>query len=218
MHTVTGADGRPSGSPPDNEVPVGVAISAILARTDHLAVALIGAHAYSCGVGFDIAIRFRAEPRARRGARVFELINWHEPPESTGELDERFLLGVEYPDGRTATNLGGPWPGWSSDSDDTDPLLRSTGGSGGGRRYDQRFFLSPLPPTGPLTVVCRWPAFGVAETQTAIDGTAIADAGAQALVLWPRPSEYDEPREPPEPLLPGTGWFAQALRDHGGEE
>jgi hypothetical protein len=44
--------------------------------------------------------------------------------------------------------------------------------------------LTPLPPAGPLLVVCAWSAVGIAESRTILDGTAIAEAGTRAVTLW----------------------------------
>lgn len=201
---------------PENEVPVGVAVSAVLGRSEQVAVALFGAYAYRSGVSLDIAVRFRTDPSPRRGTRVFELISARHRPASQDELAERLLLGVEFSDGRSATNLDQSWPRHASEDDstrDTEPLLQPYSGGGGGRRYDQKYFLSPLPPAGPLTVVCTWSAFGLAETHTIVDGSAMAAAGAQVQVLWPWQPEDDEPTQPSEPLVPTTGWFAKATRN-----
>jgi len=45
---------------------------------------------------------------------------------------------------------------------------------------DLKLWLSPLPPPGPVTMVCRWPEFDLDETA----------------------------HEPPTNLLPDDGWFA----------
>ena len=98
---------------------------------------------------------------------------------------ESLQLAVEFSDGRTAVNVGrsalsdelaGPvlWPGG-----------RSGGGSiGGGTSWFQGFSLWPLPPPGPLTFVCEWPALGLAESRAEIDAQSVLDAAARAQVLF----------------------------------
>src|SRR6478672_7856463 len=54
---------------PENEIPQAVATSALLARTDDVAIALIGAHAYTFGLRFDLVIRLRHEPRGAMAHR-----------------------------------------------------------------------------------------------------------------------------------------------------
>jgi hypothetical protein len=53
-------------NPPANEIPMSVAISALLARTQDVAIALVGAQAYTFGLRFDLVIRLRQEPRGER--------------------------------------------------------------------------------------------------------------------------------------------------------
>ncbi len=129
---------------------------------------------------------------------------------------EQLLLGLEFADGRTATNLGvrdrppGPVP--HGGPDESQPVFATHGGSGGGRTYDQVYWLTPRPPAGPLVVVCAWPAFGIQETRTVVAAEAFAAAGPGPQVLWPWEPEQDRPAEPPEPVLPPGGWFADAVR------
>lgn len=46
------------------------------------------------------------------------------------------------------------------------------------------YWVSPLPPPGPLALVCEWPAFGISESKTEIDAQPILDAASQSIVLW----------------------------------
>ena len=75
---------------------------------------------------------------------------------------------------------------------------------------EQGWWLSPLPPEGPLRVVVRCAELGIPETSAELDGTAIRRAAAGVVVLWPweRPPEpgADEPLPPPD--LPPDSWFA----------
>ncbi len=129
------------------------------------------------------------------------------------DSDERLLLGVEYADGRTATNFQSPgFRGMPADDDPYQPLLSPMGGGGGGRSFDQPFWLTPLPPAGPLVVVCAWSAFDIPESRTVLDGAAIVEAASRAVVLWPPSPPRDEaPVEPPEPRVPDGGWFASVV-------
>jgi hypothetical protein len=126
-------------------------------------------------------------------------------------------LGVEYADGRTITNFpSGAFGGLSDDPDK--PSLSPTGGGGGGQSFDQSYWLTPLPPAGPLVVVCAWPAFDIPESRTIVDGVAIAAAGSRAVVLWPpSPPQDEEPFEPPPPRLPDGGWFSRVSRTAQGD-
>jgi hypothetical protein len=181
---------------PENEVPVAVPVNRLLARTPDLAVAIIGVQAYTTGIAFELAARARegAVPGLDRGlGEIF----WEQRPGTP-----RFLLGVEFSDGRRASSL--PFPGRSGDI-----VFHQSGGGGGETSVDQSWWLSPLPPDGPLRVVARCPVIGLEETVVELDGTAIRRAGESALVLWPweEPRRY-EPEPPQPPDLPADSWFA----------
>ena len=91
-----------------------------------------------------------------------------------------------YADGRrTATTSGHRL---CADTDDGELIMQQNGGGGNERAWDQDFWVHPLPPEGPVTLVASWLAYGVAETQAELDGTAIRAAAERAIILWP-----DEP-------------------------
>jgi hypothetical protein len=177
----------------------------VLTGSDDIAVALVGLRAFTVGVQFDLVIRFRRIPPGRRSHEMHLLIGGH--IEDADSAKGRLLLGLEYSDGRRVTNLQGPFP--PSTADPAVPTLMTTSGSGGELAFDQSYWLHPLPPPGPLLVVCRWPAFDLPETRVVLDGDAIARAAGQVITLWPwvEPSDERSP-EPPPPQLPDDGWFA----------
>ena len=84
--------------PPDNELPGAIPFHAVLAKTDGLAVALAGADAYSTGISIEIAIRLRRADQSPYG--------FHADPYDPGGTG--LLVGVAYPDGRTASNVSNP--------------------------------------------------------------------------------------------------------------
>jgi hypothetical protein len=43
----------------------------------------------------------------------------------------------------------------------------------------------PLPPPGPFTFVCEWPARGIAESRAQIDAGSILEAAGRAVTFWP---------------------------------
>ena len=74
---------------------------------------------------------------------------------------------------------------------------------------DQDWWLSPLPPEGPLLVVVRCPEIGLEETVAELDGTATRRAGEAATVLWPWQPPVEPSAEPsPPPDVPVGSWFA----------
>jgi hypothetical protein len=197
-------------NPPENEIPVAVPISTLLARTDDIAIALIDVQAHTVGLRFDLAVRLRHEPRGSMRHKSYAMLNHYAGGE---DADQQFLLGVEFADGRTVTNFGHPGFGATPpDEDPEKPSLSPMGGGGGGRSYDQSYWLTPLPPAGPLVVVCAWSAFDLPESRTVVDGAAIAEAGSRAVVLWPWSPPEEEPFEPPTPRVPEGGWFDRVSR------
>lgn len=187
--------------PPDNEIPVAVPVNAVLARTDDHAIALVGLQVYTTGVSMDLAVR----ARVRGGRELTELVFDHVPL-SAGRL----LIGVEFSDGRRASNASWPDPGSSLQPRSTDDVIFHSGGGGGGdRSVDQSWWLSPVPPEGPMTVVLDCGALGIAETSTVLDGSLLRRAASDVLTLWP----WTRPEDPcPADLrpseLPEGSWFA----------
>ena len=166
-------------NPPENEVPGAVPFAAVLGRNADAAVAIIGVQAYSTGVSFNLAVRLRRGDRDNPGALHHAVFGGRF---GSGSTDDALLLGVGYPDGRAASTIGDMGP--AADEQDR-PVLTPGGGGGGSTSYDIRFWLNPLPGPGDLTIVCAWPARGIAETQTVIGGDLIAAGVAAITELWP---------------------------------
>jgi hypothetical protein len=175
-------------SRPDNEVPVAVPVSLLLARTDELAVSVVGMHAYSNGVTFELVVRLRQRQRGPGRQDLFTMIEQWEG----GAPEKRLLLAVEYADGRRAANDGGP--GWLGHNEPPAgaPVLSLGSASAGDVTYDASYWLSPGPPDGPVTFVCAWPAYGLAETRHVVEDANLASASARAQVLWRPPPLFDE--------------------------
>lgn len=194
-------------SPPENEFPAGLGVTVLLASTDDVAVGLSQADAFSTGFRFNLAVRVRLLPPGRIQGELFMHITAH-VPELGIPLEDRLLVGIEYSDGRRASTLGDIWTFSPSAEIDSDTLvLVPQGGGGSELAVDQGFWVSPLPPPGPVTVVVAWPGFGIEETRTVLDGDTLRAAAANIKTLWPPPSAA-EPPEPPPPPRPTSGWFA----------
>jgi len=136
------------------------------------------------------------------------LISSHVPPGVDVRLEDRLLLGIEYPDGRrasTRTDMRMRGPGAMTDREQL--VLVQQGGGGGAHSVDQSYWVAPLPPDGPVTVVLAWPGFGMPESRTTLDGAAILAAASHSQRLWP-PQPATESPEPPPVARPSSGWFA----------
>jgi hypothetical protein len=165
-------------APPGNILGTALPLQLVLARTDAVAVAVQRATAYPTGVESMVSVRRRG-----KGRTALE-----EPPlgfhhELGGKLmDDVLRFGVQFSDGRKATSLGGfPRP---HDKEPSHPVLTPCGGGGGGSRWDFGFWLYPLPPPGPLALVCEWPSEGVPLTRVEIDASLIREAAENANELW----------------------------------
>ena len=66
-----------------------------------------------------------------------------------------------------------------------DVQLIAIHGHGTQTRFDQRFWVEPLPPPGPLGVVVEWERRGLTESRADLDAGAIVDAASRAETLWP---------------------------------
>jgi hypothetical protein len=176
--------GRPQGSPPGE-----VLNDLVLSRSERATLSIAYLDAYPEGfelkinasttVAYDDFRREGDEP----GPDVF---GRHGPMvgEQRDSLPSQLLrVGVQFADGRTATNIGGhdrPVEGpvmW--------PLRGGGRGSGGESSFHQGYWISPLPPSGPVTVVCEWPALGIPLVRHEIDAQLILDAAERARAIFP---------------------------------
>jgi hypothetical protein len=189
---------------PENEMPAAVGLTALLGHTDDAAVGLTQIEAFSTGFRFSLAVRLRRSRPETADGRLYLLISSHPRPGVEVDLADRLLLGVEYPDGRRASNLDDfHFPATAPDL-----MLSAQGGGGGDLSVDQSYWVSPLPPDGPVTFVLSWASFGMPESRVALDGATIRAAGERSQVLWPvQPPEEERP-PPAAPPRPATGWFA----------
>jgi hypothetical protein len=204
MWTATSTDGAPDPEefrrfePPDNELPVAVPLNVVLARTDDVALALVGATVYSTGVAFDMVVRARSVPEEVGPWGIDSLLWGHGPQKPV----DRLLFGVEFSDGSRVTNVRDfpPGPG---------PALMQRSGTGGQRGAEQGWWLTPLPPEGPLRLVVRGAALGIEETVTEVDAAPFRRAADDVVELWPwTPPDDPGPPPPPLPDVPPDSWFA----------
>ncbi|MFF5296333.1 hypothetical protein [Paractinoplanes globisporus] len=192
-------------SAPENELPAGAGITALLARTDDAAVGITLVEVFSTGFRFTLAVRLRRSRPDFYGGHLPMLVGNRHPGIEI-PLGDRLLLGIEYADGARASTLQ-DWRGPAFDDDGLQ--IHQQGGGGSDRTVDQDFWVSPLPPEGPVTFVLSWPAFGMPESRTVVDSAPIREAAGRAQELWPPQSYWEETHEPPPPPpRPETGWFS----------
>lgn len=150
----------------------------VLARTETLAVALVDAIAYSTGFTLRLALRIHHEAEDVDPRQV--MMQLHGGP--MGSTDERLRFGIEFADGRKATNLEPRRP--RSDEPPEIGLSPYGGSGGGGRNWQVGYWVYPLPPPGALTIGIAWPARGIDEHTETLDAQPIVDAASDSIVLW----------------------------------
>ncbi|WP_327097094.1 hypothetical protein OIE68_45760 [Nocardia vinacea] len=180
-------------------MPVAIPVERVLARTEDVVAALVGARAYREGI--ELSLHLYVRPGSDHSA----LSGFHGYP--SGAKDQ-FLVGVEFSDGRTATNIDL----WRLDDDADNAILMSGGGGSSDGFSATTYYLTPLPPPGSLTVIVAWPAAGIAEQRVELDTEAFRQAAERTEVLWPADSDT-KPRELPRvvPDFAPGGWFERAL-------
>jgi hypothetical protein len=171
--------------PPENVAPATAQLDLVLVNAGGVAVLVTGALVYPTGVEMTLTALFREESETDDplGMRPF---HHRRGRPADGEIPPEILrFGLQFSDGRKATNIGGP-PHFKAARPDG-PTLTPCGGSGGGRRWDQRLWAWPLPPAGEVLFACEWPAKGVQLTTASIDAEVIMSAATRAHELWPTP-------------------------------
>jgi hypothetical protein len=167
--------------PPHAVLPGIVPLGLVVARTEETVVAIAGLQVYPEGFGFTLNLRLRTV--SIREERQFE--HWFETFTLDDEdlRDELIRFGVQFADGRKATNL--EQPRRDLDEQPDGPVLNQFAAGGSTSSYDVEYWVWPLPPAGPLAFVCAWPARDIAETRTEIDAGRIHEAAGRAVTLWP---------------------------------
>ena len=174
--------------PPENALGGVAPLRVVLARTERVAVAAIGATVYPQGLSFDLTVRRRPSDDEDEFVDPFGQHRFHR--RRTGEPwppPDVLRFGVGWPDGRKATMLDGRgWPyGAGGPEQPEGPLLSQRGGGGGGGSWSLGLWLWPLPPPGTIELVCEWPSEQIAETRVAVETAPLLEAAARAETLWP---------------------------------
>jgi hypothetical protein len=168
----------PWAGPPYGVLPGTVALEVILAGSERAAVYLGRCAAYPAGV--ELEVRVLLAPDAEELDPSLNGI-YHRPGRSSS-YESMLRFGIEFADGRRVSNVGGR--GHGLDEPDG-PVLWGMGGGGGGGRWHQDFWVWPLPPAGPLSFVCEWPAAEIALTRVDVDGQVLTEAAGRAREMFP---------------------------------
>lgn len=174
---------------PETTVPGSAPAELLLIRTDDAAVWVGGLLAYPNGFSFSM--------RAVRRLLPDGTVRMPRPATSRPELDADpfraarphggLRIGLQYADGRRAAAGQGVAARLAAHRDPDARTLRLMEGSGGGtdHTWDADFWVSPLPPEGPVTFVAAWPEAGAAESRAELDAAVILAAASRAVDVWP---------------------------------
>jgi len=177
----------PWAGPPSGTLPGVAPVELVLASNERAAVSIGRCSAYP--TGFEVEVRVLV-----RGAEAQELdpsLNGvYRLPGGRTTFETMLRFGIEFSDGRKATNVGGRGPAGSGEP--PNPVLWGMGGGGGGGRWRQDFWVWPLPPAGPVRFVCEWPAAGISMTRQSIDAQVLLDAAARARSVFPTEPASDD--------------------------
>ncbi len=172
-------------SAPPGTLPGVVALELVLARTDQAAICVSRISAYPSG--FELALIVIADPNSDLDPMLFGAAHYfyrRDREAEAGIPDEMLRFGVQFANGSKATNAAGNGPLWGLDEKPTAPVMNTGDGGGGDDNWHQDIWVWPLPPPGPLTFVCQWPAAGIPLTRQKIDAQPILDASSHAQVIF----------------------------------
>lgn len=191
----SGQGGAPPWSaPPDNVIPGAVALQAVMAASSK-AVVLVSV-LWACPVGFwyGLSVRLR-DPQPHGIPEIGPFFQPRSRGLESGSVmygaGEQFHFTVAFADGRTP-RLRGMVTAPSPDDPEPDSGIahRELGGGGTAQRTYSTWWVWPLPPPGPISFLCSWPAMAIGDTCVEMDSGPIREGAARALVLWPQGPGY----------------------------
>lgn len=173
-------DPPPWVAPPRGVLPGVLAAERVVVRSDRVAICLVRFSVYPTGFEFDVLVIAADEEE-----ELDPFVHRHPGHWKTGQAPEipaeMLRLGVEFADGSKATNTAGRHAG--GDQPEA-PVMHERGGSGGGGSWRQTQWVWPLPPDGPLALVCEWPSMDIPLTRTEIDADALCGAASHAQAVF----------------------------------
>ncbi len=171
----------------DNYLGQIVPIQFVLARSAKTLIAVLHLVAYPNGFEFQLVALVHPDVQSEESMLGFAGRPYYSKPNPDPSRlpDELFRFGIQFADGSKATTLEERRLWFGSDRPKA-PMLQPIGSGGTSpRQLNAGYWVWPLPPPGPLAMVCEWPAFGITLTRHEIDAVQIREAAARAAPLWP---------------------------------
>jgi len=178
-----------AGAPPEWALPVTVAGDLVLVRQGGVLVSVGAVCAYPAGFEFYLTFGFDGGQAAGWGAGVAgdRMLGFHARTAQERESATRIVVG--FADGTVADSVS------TMRVTRGEPVLRFAGGDSGIGSYlpvlraESRWWVSPLPPPGPVEFrVFLHGAAGPGGTAS-MDAGVILEAAARSQMLWPAPVE-----------------------------
>jgi hypothetical protein len=177
-------------SPPENELPVPVPVTAVLARRPGVALCLRRIDVYRAGCMFALSTRASRQPDMtdEQWSELMDNFHPHRPFRRTAE--DSLRVGVELPDGSKA--IGGVmahrYPFDGAEPQGPQLTVRGSGGGGSSENFDYRMnaWLWPAPQAGSLRLVYDWTALGFDEGSITVETAPLISAQEDVRSIWPQ--------------------------------
>lgn len=171
--------------PPTEELGAAVPVGLVLARSERGVVAVSHALVYSTGVSFELVAQVSGLTPSE-SSRVFH--EQHQGRLGDDDLPDGFVrFGIELPDGRRVSNLGGRRRLFG-ETEPAGPVLIQHGGGGGQSEtgavsWKAEVWLWPLPEPGALRLYAEWPIAGIGVSSHELDSRELLGAVANVVRL-----------------------------------
>ena len=170
--------------PIDQEIPASIGVDLQLGLSEQAALYLSRPAVYTEGLRFDVV------SIQRKGLAKFVT---HEQIRGTTEhgspvpSEERLRLRVEFEDGQCEDNIA--VYGGVANRRQMDRMALYRVGFWGGSDDDYYYYIDELylwtiPGAGDVAFVCQWPALGLSETHTKLNGDVVRQAVGDVRPLW----------------------------------
>jgi hypothetical protein len=171
----------PRVAPPDDIIPAILSCNLLLVQTPDVAVYVSRLDVYPGGFEVNVVV-LSVEP----SRDPFDLLRDVRNPHGRDEPLRNLKFGLEFADGRRAWSIATPWDvaGGAKDNAPAGPVMIGRSGSGAGRRWEQTYWVWPLPPKDIMSFMCEWPERGIGLHQCAVSADLVRSAATTAIKVF----------------------------------